>query len=510
MIIKRPIGFGEVVYLAADPGLPPLNDWPDLNMMFSNLLAAAPPRPEWNSSLWDAITAQTAASTLSNFSIPPFSAVAGWLIIYIIVIGPLNFVILNRMKRRILAWWTIPALVIFFSGTAYGLRSVYLGSRPVLNRISLVQAWDGERSAEVQSLVGLYSPFRAKYTLLAQGDFFLYPYSGQSGFDASQSELESGSIVQTAGGTEMTDLPVEIGDLKIVAAQGEIPALPLTHNLVLSIQDGEPVLQGRITNAGSQILRDAILATTGGWQRLGDLAPGASRSLEIRFAPRRNGPEFYSLSADDILNLNDTDYDKLTPDELRRQDLLSSILGSHGISINRGNFGVYLLGWLDQGILPVSLQAGSFETVDTTIYIAELTPSIQYGAAPWFIPTEAMAWETSDPSYSPYDGLDQCRAGSFVLKFRPGVPIKFSSVKDLQLTVDAADTTSAEDISASLWNVKTGSWQPLTELVWGSNDIPDPTRFVGPGGAVKLRIADNNPRTCVQISPTDITLQVEP
>jgi len=510
VIIQRPFGFGEVIYLAADLAAPPLRNWPDSKKMFGSLLATRPPRPPWNSSRWDIPFSNGAASTLSNLNVPPALAVIGWLGLYILVIGPVNFLILKRLKRRTLAWLSIPMIAIIFSGIAYGLRTVYLGTRPVLNRVSVVQAWDGEGSAEVKSLIGLYSPSRARYTLLAKGGFFLYPYSGSPEYSNSTAQLESGSTLQWAEGTQMADLPVEIGGLRIVAAQGDVAALPLSQNLVLEIQSGIPILQGKITNASTATFHNAVLVTPGGWRRLGELAPGSSSAIEIPLAPRQGGPEFYSLTSSDILNLDDVTNDReLTPEEIRQEDLLDSVLSPEGNGVNRGNFGVYLMGWLDQSLLPVSLQGKAFDSLDTTLYIAELTPSVQYGSTPWDIPTEAMVWESSNPEYSPYDGLDQCQAGSYTLKFRPALPIKFSTIRSLGVNIEAVSPAAIDSLTASLWNVQTGDWQTIADLSWGWNDVPNPASFVAPSGEVRLRI-DDNASSCIQISPTDITLQVEP
>jgi hypothetical protein len=37
----------------------------------------------------------------------------------------------------------------------------------------------------------------------------------------------------------------------------------------------------------------------------------------------------------------------------------------------------------------------------------------------------------------------------------------------------------------------------VTGLTWGNNDIPEPARFVGPGGEIQARVSN---RSAVQVS----------
>ena len=48
-------------------------------------------------------------------SLPDVLPIIGFLLIYIALMGPLNYVILNRLNRREWAWVTIPLLIAVFS-----------------------------------------------------------------------------------------------------------------------------------------------------------------------------------------------------------------------------------------------------------------------------------------------------------------------------------------------------------------------------------------------------------
>jgi hypothetical protein len=57
--------------------------------------------------------------------IPPLGALIGLAVVYILLIGPVGFIVLARMRRRTLAWLTVPALSVLFTGifSVAGMRS---------------------------------------------------------------------------------------------------------------------------------------------------------------------------------------------------------------------------------------------------------------------------------------------------------------------------------------------------------------------------------------------------
>src|SRR5205085_852445 len=56
---------------------------------------------------------------LPVLDLPEPLGIAIFLLVYILLIGPVNFIVLRRMRRAELAWITIPALVLIFSVGAY-------------------------------------------------------------------------------------------------------------------------------------------------------------------------------------------------------------------------------------------------------------------------------------------------------------------------------------------------------------------------------------------------------
>ncbi len=510
VLIQKQVGFGTVYYLAADPALQPLSGWSGMEAVYSHLLGAHSLRPSWADSSWDANAANQALSALNALSLPPTLYILCLLGLYILVIGPLNYFVVRRIKRQELAWISIPALVIVFTLVAYFSGSLIHGTRPILNRLAIVQAWDGVDQAQVHALVGIYSPDRTKYVLQAGDSFLPYPFDNKQTLQANQDWL---SLQQ---GSEMLlpDVLVESGGMKAAAVNGSLPAITFSHDLVISLGSDDPVLAGKITNTSQYTLKDAMLITPDGSKNLGDFAPGVAKQVQTSLTVNPDGSDFYNLQSQ-MLYSNYPDVS--AEDKIIRQNALMRAVLPAGYARNKGNSGIYLMGWVDDARLPASLQGKESDSVDTTLYVLMLSPTFKLKPGALKLSPGLFIWESSNPEWSPYPSYNtqSIPANGYVLSFRLAAPLHYGVVKSLTLSLNRNSYTSANTpngISASLWDWERAGWVQTQNLVWGNIDIPDAARYVGPAGEIRLKInKDGNlSQNFDQVGSSYVTLVVEP
>jgi len=501
VLVQKQMGAGQVYYFAADPALQPLSEWSGMKDLYDHLIGFKTLSPVWvNRQSSNYYNASQALATIPELGLPSMFYICGLLAFYILIVGPLNYFVLRRMKRRELAWITIPGLVIIFTGLAYGTGSVYRGRTPILNRLAVMQAWDGIDEARVDALVGVYSPVRAKYDLEATDHFMIQPTE-----DSDQNLQTNKDWTALLQGSRMVmpDVGIEIGGMKTVAFEGNLPALEISHDLVITTKQTKPALSGNISNKSAYTIRDAFLVTPGQWKRLGDIAPGETIPVQISLLNGSNGPAFYGLDAMTILNV---DYSTIETDEdaARRNAFLQTVLSSE-YGLNKGNWGIYLMGWVDESLLPVGLQNQKFKTIDTTLYIDMLSPSIKIEPDELTLPVGLFMWESSQPNTSPYyfSGIP---TGGYTLRFRPAFPIRFREVRSLQLFLGS--NTLPGELIASAWNYEEKAWSQL-QLTGGKTNIPEASRYVGPDGEVKIKVISNR-SDWTEITASYITLVVQP
>jgi hypothetical protein len=206
LIAARHSGFGQVVFLAADPGFDPLASWDGLEGLFRNILTGTAERPSWAGGLRSWYSARDAVNALPGLSYPSAIQICGFLGFYLIAVGPVNYLVLRRLKRRELAWVTIPGVVLVFSVGAYLTGYQLRGANAVLHRLAVVQVWPDADSAQVDGLVGLFSPQRSSFDL-DFGDGFLVRPIPVDNFGGPAANY----TVQQAEGTHIDDVRIDVG-----------------------------------------------------------------------------------------------------------------------------------------------------------------------------------------------------------------------------------------------------------------------------------------------------------
>ncbi len=96
------------------------------------------------------------------FSAPPLILVLLALALYVLVVGPLDWIVLRRLGKQRLTTFTFGGAVLLFTAVAYGASFLVFASGAVVNRIVLVDLADGGRDGRqvvrVHDLVAYYSP----------------------------------------------------------------------------------------------------------------------------------------------------------------------------------------------------------------------------------------------------------------------------------------------------------------------------------------------------------------
>jgi hypothetical protein len=505
LLVEKEIGFGKVYYFAADPGLSPLNDWDGMQKIYEHLLAFKSPKPSWSYGAWETYSASTALSTLPELALPSFIYICCWLGLYIIIIGPVNYLVLRRIapRRMELAWVTVPALVVIFTSMAYFSGYAYRGTKPIMNRMMLAQGWEGVDKAQVNALVGLYSPSRTSYNVESQEQFLVSPFPSinenlQGGSDWLSLKNDSGNVVP--------DVRVEIGGMQSLGMEGYLPSVSIQHDLTLTLSDKIPTLKGSVTNSSGHTLTDAVLITPNGWEPLGDIAPNGSKKINLTLG-NNFSPSQYTIStlfgwdtyqqAEDIM-------------KQRHQSFFQSVITPNSGSLDGGistNTGVYLMAWVDGEVsVPATLQGEEASVTDTLFFVEKLTPTLDTKRGKLMLTSGIYEWESSLGD-TLTTGSYNLTSDGYNINFRPSLPVHFSEVDSLNFIIGSNNTP--QQIKSSLWNFQTENWQPLLLDSYGGVDVPEAWQYVGMDGELLLNI-QGDPSSYFDVTSVNFTMMVQP
>ena len=287
LVAGRTWGRGTVTSLAFDPATSGFTAWSGAGSFWTGLgldvgLPASLQSPfSQNGSASYTGTSQSyqianVLRDLPGLSLPPTWAVGLVLLLFIILIGPVNYLVLRRLDRRELAWVTIPALTIVFALGIYAFGATTKGRSITVNSVSIVRIAPDARAAEVQAFYGIFTPSRGTRDFGVATDALFTGFSqnglgdpGELGGDVRFEQGTSGGV-RAASFAQWTQ--------RSVAAQGTVDPAPLVLRAELSWQGSK--LVGTVTNTSNQALEDALLVYSNAYFNVGNLAPGASRAVD--------------------------------------------------------------------------------------------------------------------------------------------------------------------------------------------------------------------------------------
>jgi hypothetical protein len=265
-------GSGNVALIGIDPTIPWIAGTPAGTGLWQRLL---PARAATGPAIADDSQILTAVSNVPTLALPPVGGLLLLLVGYILLIGPINYIVLRRIDRREWAWITMPALIVVFAAGAFAYGAYLRGSDILVNEVAIVRGAPGTPEGLAQAYYGIFSPGRGSYQVHVPGRALLSaPING----DFLGSPDGSASVLDVLQGdpSSVRDLAVAIGGFRVLRAESRVDAPTLVVDVRL--QDGK--LSGTVSNDSSRTLEDAAVILGSTIVRIGDLAAGETRTID--------------------------------------------------------------------------------------------------------------------------------------------------------------------------------------------------------------------------------------
>ena len=276
ILARRDMGRGGVYFLALDPKLAPLSGWRGSDTLWNDIAAHAPLLPPWAAGIQDGYAATQAVSYIPGLRLPSAWQLILFLLVYTVTIGPVNFLILRRLNRRELAWITIPALVLLFSAITFltGFRS--RGNSATLNVMTVAFGSAEAEQLRAQSVMGLYSPRRARYDVNLPYQATSFPF--QQGFGTL---INSGNVgaIERAGELILRDVRTDTSEVATFIVETQQPRPPIDTEAILSVEKG--TIDVTIRNNSDHTLEDAVIIYGPDQAAVGDVPPGGEETVVV-------------------------------------------------------------------------------------------------------------------------------------------------------------------------------------------------------------------------------------
>jgi hypothetical protein len=540
LLVRQSLGVGLVDYVTFDPSLAPFNTWDRRNAFWLSLLAAIDYKPNWSGGIVSDQAAENAGNYVQNLTLPDVVQMVGFLFAYVLIVGPVNYVILLLLRRRELAWLTIPVVVVITSLVYYNTGFSLRGTQATINRLAIVQVWYGAERGKVNAILGVLSPRRAQYDLSVQPGFTL------KGVNTSDSGLLGGSrYTITAENDQYTarNINLDASASAIFAASGFVPVerlsgeatINLTSQPTINNRDpnsfsGQTLIRGSITNTTGQVLRDVVVLAMGGSQPLGTLQPGEQKQFTFTVVGNYSPPAPFSNNSifsyysptfgyagvgnyqtiTDLLGTQVAPCEQVTSTRGLRQDMpfqelwrracfLNAIIANSDPTGGRGT-SVYVAGWTDSAPMTYDLRGAiTSESQSTTLYVYQIPASINAfdNTEQVYVPGTYIMWSPAEisnrPDFMPYNFSVQ--PGEVVaFRYAPMDNIPLAEVDEINILFDFEGTGRGLGDNITIYNWQTKQWDALRDGGSTFVRLINPDAYIGPDNSFEIKIESGSSR----------------
>jgi hypothetical protein len=313
IIVRGAYGFGRVTVVALDVDGGPFASWPDRGLFWVRALDLHPPVSAGSQS------GRITQSTLNDLSgrlrealeqfpgvkLIPFGWVAFFIFLYILLIGPGDYLFLRRVVKRMeMTWITFPTIVVLVSALAYWAAYRAKGTELRVNQVDVVDVDIPAKLVRGATFVNVFSPQNRDYDVAVvpkpvEGSgsmppgtetrlsWFASPDMGLRGMGGGGRALAFGSegyrYAPEGRAERLEGVRIPIWSTKAFAARWYGPATaaePIIESDLTPL--GLDRLNGTITNRLGVPLKGAVLAFGSQvYYNLGTIAPGESKQVEL-------------------------------------------------------------------------------------------------------------------------------------------------------------------------------------------------------------------------------------
>ena len=511
LIQETRLGKGYITFVALDLASSPFDAWTGTTAFWETLITPGAAYPNWMPP--DMSPRQMASNPIGNalsnipsLDLPSANTIVVLLGIYILLVGPINYLILRWRKKLHWGWVTIPVITLVFSAMSFGLGYAKRGTDLIINKIAIIEA-QPDGPAQVSSFMGLFSPANQAYEIEVAGENLLSPMSNYyNPWMSSVPPTGANNNLTFVQGNPSVVRGLTVNQWSMQSFMTETTKdelKPIHADLYLNDQR----LIGSITNDTGYLLKDVVLILKPNFMRLGDLDTGESAEVDLKlnpsdsfgasmswrifeneFNPSIVGPpsreqEFKRLVLEAVLDQQNYYGTRFTPNDTRSATELST------------EPDITLIGWMDHAPPEVRINGQIPHETATALYISHLAYQLPENGK-ITIPAGLIPGLVAEmPSSGGVCGVENTsiwfESGEAITEFI--LPPNLSDIKiENLLFLIQTDGGWGNPPEVAIYNWETAAWQPFEKTNLGLNIISDPAENISSDGLVRFRINVDN------------------
>ncbi|TMF96365.1 MAG: hypothetical protein E6I10_08450 [Chloroflexi bacterium] len=441
------------------------------------------------------------SSTLGNLpglDLPSLQLTGALVLLYVLLVGPVNYLVLGAMRRRALAWVTVPLIAVIAAGGAYGAGVFTKGRSVQANQITILHLQPGWDRAYQETYTGIMAPSRGDYQATITGSRLLIsPIANNGAYDVSAFGTGSRSGIRIDVDNNTITLP---GMTAFALSGFATESLTSAPQLAAHVQLVNGKLTGTIENHSDLAFTDAVLVMGDNFQTFGALRPGTTTSvnLDVKAANQSGQPVYTRIYGSTFFNGMQTNQ----PTDAQREDYAKTQILS--LLLSGGSFnGISLVGtpmlvaWTHQPFQDVTVN-GSHprSTSESAVALSLPLDEIGTGSLPSGLVSGRIVDVVGDSQGQGPPGMLLLQSGSVTYEFSPGLAAGrhltgaalTSSNPYMGKVMPAPGGTAAATVQSEVWDWSRSAWSEVAYQDNGTTTLPDSA--VNPQtGLVRLRFS---------------------
>src|ERR1700682_991109 len=523
LLIERRVGAGIVTLAAFDWNQEPVAGWSGTAPLLRQLIARSVfgaggssqnfmygiggPSP-MNFSSQPTLASQNGAlsSTLGDLpgiDLPSLQLTVGLVLLYVLLVGPVNYVVLGAMRRRALAWVTVPLIAVIAAGGAYGAGILSKGRSVQANQVTILHVQPGWDHAYQETFTGIMAPSRGDYqAAISGGRLLISPIVNNGAFDPSGfgTGSRSGSLRINVDNNNVT-LP---GMTAFVLGGFATESVTSAPQLAAHLQLLNGNLNGTIENHSNLAFTDAVLIMGDSFQTFGALKPGATAtvSLAVKAATQFGMPTYTRIYGAAFFNGPQPQQ----PTDAQREDYaktqILSVLPTGG-SFKGISFAStpLLVAWTHEPFQSLSVN-GSHprSTAESAVALSLPLDQIGTGSLPAGVVSGRIVDVVGDAQGQGPPGMLLMQSGSVTYELSPSL-VAGTHLTSVSLTASnpyggkfmpapGGGTGSTAAVQGQAWDWSRSAWTDVAYQENGTTSLPDSA--VNPdSGLIRLRLSNS-------------------
>jgi hypothetical protein len=448
---------------------------------------------------------------LPSLDLPSFQLTGALVLLYVLLVGPVNYVVLGAMRRRALAWVTVPLIAVIAAGGAYGTGVLTKGRSVQANLVTILHVQPGGDHAYQETFTGIIAPSRGDYQAsVAGGRLLISPIAAYNygGFGPGVVQtFGSGSVSGTSSiRVNVDNNGVTLPGMTAFALSGfASESITSAPQLTAHLRLVNGTLTGTIENHSSLTFTDAVLIAGDSFQRFGALKPGATATVSLEPKPGNSfGQPAYS-------RIYGTSYiygpQPSQPTDAQREDYaktqILSVLPT-GASVNGSSTAAapLLVAWTHQPFEDITVNGSRPRTTaETAVALSLPVDQIGTGPLPAGVVNGRIVDVVGDTQGGP-PGMLVMQTGSVTYEFTPqlasgtrlsSATLNSSNQYGGKFFGPPSNTGKPADqvLHSEIWDWSASAWADVAFQNNGTTALPDSA--VNPDtGLVRFRLSSNS------------------